>query len=44
MPATSGGKDLPSEIRVLTEIARSQAAIDDVADRVEAIIEARTAA
>jgi protein-S-isoprenylcysteine O-methyltransferase Ste14 len=44
MPATSGGKDLPSEIRVLTEIARSQTAIHAVADRVEAIIETRTAA
>ena len=44
MPATSGGQDLPSEIRVLTEIARSQAAILDVADRVEAITETRTAA
>jgi hypothetical protein len=44
MPATSGGKDLPSEIRVLTEIARSQAAVRTVADRVEAITETRTAA
>jgi hypothetical protein len=44
MPATSGGQDLSSEIRVLTEIARSQAAIHAVADRVEAIIETRTAA
>jgi hypothetical protein len=44
MPATSGGKDLPSEIRVLTDIARSQPAIQTLADRVEAISETRTAA
>lgn len=44
LPATSGGKDLPSEIRVLTEIARSQPAIQTLADRVEAISETRTAA
>ena len=36
LPAASGGYDLASEIRVLTEIAKSQRAIHAIADEVEA--------
>jgi hypothetical protein len=44
MPATQGGQDLASEIRVLIEIVKSQPAIHALADRVEAITATRTAA
>ena len=44
MPATQGGQDLASEIRVLTEFVKSQPAISALADRVEAITATRTAA
>jgi hypothetical protein len=42
MPAARGGNDLASEIRVLSQIAKSQDAIQVVAHRVEAMTETQT--
>lgn len=42
VPAASGGTDLASEIRVLTQIAKSQDAIQAVAHRVETVTETQT--